>query len=84
MNITINLGAYLVLWFSLGQILKDIFKFNKLSLFVLIGCIIIIILTISLFNYNSSHFILNTNIFEIYKLKDIEMLIYYILEFIKD
>ena len=84
MNTTIHLGAFLVLWFSLVQILKDIFNFNKVSLFVLIGWIIIIVLTISLFNHNSSKLILNTNIFEIDNLNEIEMLIYYILEFIKD
>ena len=57
MNITIHLGAFLFLWFSLVQILKDIFNFNKLSLFVLIGWILIIISTISLFNHNYSQLI---------------------------
>ena len=84
MNITIYLGAFLVLWFSLIQILKDIFNFNQLSLFVLIGWIIIIISTINLFNHNYSQFLLDTNILEIENIKDIEMLIHYILEFIHE
>ena len=54
MNITIHLGVFLGLWFSLVQILKDIFNFHQISLFVLIGWIIIIISTISLFNHNYS------------------------------
>ena len=84
MNITIHLGVFLALWFSLVQILKDIFNFHQLSLFVLIGWIIIIISTISLFNHNYSQIILNANIFEINNLKDIEKLIYCILEFIHE
>ena len=84
MNCLIQLGSFLTLWFCLVMTLKDIFELNQVSLFVLIGWIIISILTINLFSYDSSELILNTNIFEINKLKTIEMCISCLLNLIQN
>ena len=80
----IQLGSYLTLWFCLVMTLKDIFELNQISLFVLIGWAIIAILTISINSNNLSELILNTNIFEIEKLKTIEMYINCLLELIQN
>ena len=83
MNILIHLGLYLTLWFSFVIFLKTVFNFERTSLFILFGWIIITVLTLILFNYKSSQLILNANIYEIKKLKDIEMSMNVLLEFIQ-
>ena len=83
MNTLIQLGAFLTFWFCLVITLKNLFNFKKASLFILLGWTIIIVLTLALFNYNSSKLILNNNIYEMTALKDIEMSINVLLELIQ-
>ena len=84
MNHLIYLGLYITLWLCLVITLKDIFNLNHVSLFILLGWIIIIVATITLFKYNESNSILTTNIFEVNHLKDIEKFINVSLDLIQD
>ena len=82
MNCVIHLGSFLSSWFCLIILIRDIFDLNKLSIFVLFGWIIIISANIKLFQVSSNKIILKTNIFQLNKLKDLEMLINSILKLI--
>ena len=73
MNFIIHLSSFLISWFCLIVALKSIFNINKISIFAILGWIIIIISAITFFKNNTTKLILNTNIFELDKLKDIEM-----------
>ena len=83
MNCVVQLGGFLTLWFCLVITLKDIFEFKRISLFLLLGWIIISSLTITLFYYKKSTLILNSNIFEMNNIKDIEMIINFLLEILQ-
>ena len=84
MNCVIHLGSFLSSWFCLVILLRDIFDLNNLSLFVLFGWIIIISANMKLFQVSSNKIILKTNIFQLNKLKDLEMLINAILKLINN
>ena len=82
MNCVIHLGSFLSSWFCLIILIRDIFDLNKLSIFVLFGWIIIISANMKLIQVSSNKIILKTNIFQLNKLKDLEMLINSILKLI--
>ena len=82
MNCIIHLGSYLTSWFCLIIVLRDIFDLIQISIFVLFGWIIIISANMKLFRVSANNLLLKTNIFELNKLKDMEMLINALLKLI--
>lgn len=72
MNFCVHFGAILTFWFSLIITLKNIFDIENVSLFILIGWILLFPATIFLFSYNMHKIILKTNILELDELKDIK------------
>ena len=71
MNYCIYFGGILTFWFCLIITIKNIFDIANVSLFILIGWILLIPATIFLYRYNTHKIILKTNILELDELKDI-------------
>ena len=72
MNYCVHFGGILTFWFVLIITLKNIFDIANVSLFILIGWILLIPATVSLFRYKTHKIILKTNILELDELKDIK------------
>ena len=72
MNYCVHFGGILTFWFCLIITLKNIFDIENVSIFILIGWILLIPATILLFRYNTYKIILKTNILELDELKDIK------------
>ena len=72
MNCIILLGYVLTFWFSLIITIKNLFELKSISIYILIGWIILIPGTIFLLRYNSNKIMLKTNILELNETEDIK------------